>query len=230
MSSAPVFQETFFAALNAAGIPEVPREFSVVPRHLVIPSSTLAGIARFIGVFDHVTNREAWRARALREAPPTAQLRRPEVCFFSAWDFHLSPEGGSQLIEFNDNGSGFLFAAIINALYYEVARLGQDRSIAAPTLLSAFENHIVNLVQQEARAFLGECPTALFLSLMMRKLYATASSEDNSTCFAISSAGRGGRLKSDVQRRPAGTVGDYYLADSRSHSSSIARRISFGNL
>src|ERR1022692_4759263 len=111
--------ERLFAALQAAGMPEVPGEFSVVPRHQVLPSAVLAEIAGFIRVFDQVTTHEAWQAAARREAPAIAQLMRPEVCFFSAWDFHLPPEGGSQLIEFNDNGSGLLFAAIINALYYE---------------------------------------------------------------------------------------------------------------
>jgi len=121
-----VLPERFFAALQAAGMPGVPAEFSVVPRHQVIPSATLAEIAKFIRVFDTVTAREPWRAAALREAPAIAQPRRSEVCFFSAWDFHLPPEGGCQLIEFNDNGSGFLFAAIINDLYHEVATLGDE--------------------------------------------------------------------------------------------------------
>ena len=109
--------ERFFAALQAAGMPEVPEEFSVVPRHQVIPDATLASIANFVRVFEQVTTREAWQVVARRDAPAIAQLRRQEVCFFSAWDFHLPPEGGCQLIEFNDNGSGLLFAAIINDLY-----------------------------------------------------------------------------------------------------------------
>jgi len=79
----------FFAALEAAGMPEVPGEFSVVPRHQVIPAAALREIDRFIHVFDHVTTREAWQAAAQREAPAIAQPRRPEICFFSAWDFHL---------------------------------------------------------------------------------------------------------------------------------------------
>jgi hypothetical protein len=117
---------TFHTALQAAGMPDVPGEFSVVPEHQVIPAAILAEISDFIRAFDRVTGRMTWQAAALREAPVIAQLRRPEVCFFSAWDFHLPPEGGCRLIEFNDNGSGFLFAAIINALYHEV--VGWDRS------------------------------------------------------------------------------------------------------
>jgi hypothetical protein len=157
--------KTFIAALEAAGMPEVPREFSIVPQHQVIPGTTLREIARFIHVFDQVTAREAWQVAARRDAPAIAQLWRPEVCFFSAWDFHLPPEGGCQLIEFNDNGSGCLFAAIINALYYEAARLGENKSIAAPVDFSTFTRHIGDLVEQEARAFFGECPSDLFLIL-----------------------------------------------------------------
>jgi len=155
--------ERFFAALQAAGMPEVPVEFSVVPRHRVIPNAILAEIVGFIHVFDQVTAREAWQTAAQREAPTIAQLRRPEICFFSAWDFHLPPEGGWKLIEFNDNGSGFLVAAIINALYHEAAGLAQEKWIAAPARFPAFNQHIGDLVEKEARAFFKACPADLFL-------------------------------------------------------------------
>lgn len=112
-------RERFFAALHAAGMPEARRGFSVVPRHQIVPKALLDEMADFIRVFDRVTCREAWRAAAQRQAPAIAQMRRGEACFFSAWDFHLPPEGGCWLIEFNDNGSGFLFAALMNALYHE---------------------------------------------------------------------------------------------------------------
>ena len=154
--------ERLFAALRAAGIPG---GFSVVPRHQVISNAILAEIADFIRVFDQVTAREAWWAAARREAPAITQLKRPEVCFFSAWDIHLPPEGGWRLIEFNDNGSGFLFAAIINALFYEEAGLGQEKSIAAPVPVPVFRQHIADLVEQEAMAFFEECPEKLFLVL-----------------------------------------------------------------
>ena len=137
----------------------------MVPQRQVIPRPILAGIADFIRCFDRVTAREAWRATALREAPAITRLKRPEVCFFSAWDFHLPPGAGWQLIEFNDNGSGFLFAAIINALYYEAAGLGQEQGIAAPAFLPAFHQHIAGLIEHEARAFFGGRPAGLFLVL-----------------------------------------------------------------
>jgi hypothetical protein len=156
---------TFYTALQAARMPDVPGEFSVVPEHQVIPAAILAEISDFIRAFDRVTGRMTWQAAALREAPVIAQLRRPEVCFFSAWDFHLPPEGGCRLIEFNDNGSGFLFAAIINALYHEVVGLGQERQIATPAGLPAFEHHIADLIEREAKAFFGEGRADLFFVL-----------------------------------------------------------------
>ncbi len=146
-------------------MPAVPREFSVVPQHQVIPGATVRDIVRFIQVFDRVTTRAAWQVAAQREVPAIAQLRRPEVCFFSAWDFHLPPEGGCQLIEFNDNGSGFLFAAIVNALYYAAAKPGDNKSIAAPADLSIFVRHIGDLVEQEVRTYFKSCPDELLLVL-----------------------------------------------------------------
>jgi hypothetical protein len=160
----PTFRERFFAALQAAGMPE-PGEFSVTPRHQIVSGATLAGIADFIRVFDAVTGREAWRAAALRQAPAIARARRREVCFFSAWDFHCPPEGGFQLIEFNDNGSGFLYAAIVNALYYEAAGLARDAGIATPVAIAAFRQTVADMVEREATAFFGERPAEQLLVL-----------------------------------------------------------------
>jgi hypothetical protein len=157
--------QNFYVALQDAGMPEVPREFSVVPQHQVIPSAVLAEISHFILSFERVTGREAWRAAALRRAPAIVQLRRPEVCFFSAFDFHLPPTGTWQLIEFNDNGSGFLFAAIVNALYYEAAGPGLEERIVAPARLPEFNQMIGDLVENETRAFFGGCPAGLFVVL-----------------------------------------------------------------
>ena len=165
MTLDPHRANAFHVALQAAGMPHVPDEFSVVPQHQTISAFILGEIAEFIRAFDSVTSRAAWQAAALSLAPAIAQLRRPEVCFFSAWDFHLSPEGGCQLIEFNDNGSGFLFAAIINALYHDAAELGREQQIAAPRCLSAFEQHIADLMEREAKTFFGENPANLHFVL-----------------------------------------------------------------
>jgi hypothetical protein len=155
----------FFAELEAAGLPAVPRDFSVVTRSQVIPTATLEEITRFIAVFNRVTMREEWRIAAARDAPEIAKERRREICFFSAWDFHLPPGDRCQLIEFNDNGSGFLFSAIVNALYYDAAGLAERASIAAPVGLPAFDEYIGNLVEQEAKDFFQVPPTGLLLVL-----------------------------------------------------------------
>ena len=160
-----VSANSFFAALEAAGMPKASEEFSVLPQHQVIPSSVVAEIATFVRIFDRITTRDAWRIAALRGVPVIATLRRSETCFFSAWDFHLSPEGNWQLIEFNDNGSGFIFAAIINSLYYEATRQEQNRKIIAPISVSRFKQHIGDLVEREAEAFFGSCPDGLFVVL-----------------------------------------------------------------
>ena len=153
MTVPPNSTTNFYVALHAAGLPQVPNEFSVVPQHQIIPRAILTEISEFIRVFDRVTGRKAWQAATFRHAPAIAHLWRSEVCFFSAWDFHLPPEGGCWLIEFNDNGSGFLFAAIINALYYESAGLAGEALIRAPLSLAAFELHIADLVKREEACF-----------------------------------------------------------------------------
>jgi hypothetical protein len=80
----PIPREKFYAALRAAGMPQIPGEFSVVPHHQVIPTVILAQISEFIRTFDRVTARKAWQTAAVREGPPIVQLGRREVCFFSA--------------------------------------------------------------------------------------------------------------------------------------------------
>ncbi|HKH80828.1 MAG TPA: hypothetical protein VKA03_04310 [Methylovirgula sp.] len=165
MTLASSRRERFYTALRAAGMPETPGEFSVAPGHQIVSGAVLAEIAGFIRVFDRVTGGEAWQAAARREAPGIAQPRRCVVCFFSAWDFHCPPEGGFELIEFNDNGSGFLYAAIINALFYEAAELEREKGIAPPATISEFIQTIGDLVEREAIAFFGERPTGLLLIL-----------------------------------------------------------------
>jgi hypothetical protein len=166
-------------------MPDVPSEFSVVPQHQVIPAAILAEISDFIRTFDRVTGRMTWQTAALREAPVIAQLKRPEVCFFSAWDFHLPPEGGCWLIEFNDNGSGFLFAAIINALYQEIIELRQKEQLAVPAGVPAFEQHIADLIEREAKAFFASAPPTCLLCSTMLTPYSKASFAASSS-FSLS--------------------------------------------
>ena len=159
------FAPNFFAALTAAGMPVVPTEFSVVPHHQVVPAFVLQQIDRFIRVFDRVTTSEAWRRVVQPDAPSIARRHRPECCFFSCWDFHLPPQGDCQLIEFNDNGSGILFAAIINAVYHEMAKPAASQGVAAPPSLSLFRQHVAAFVDQEARAFFGIRSAGMLLIL-----------------------------------------------------------------
>ena len=158
MAVEPFVLAPILGALHAAGIPG---DFSVASVRQVVSSAMLAEITDFIRTFDRVSEREAWRAAALREAQPGAQIRPREVCFFSAWDFHLPPERGFKLIEFNDNGSGFLFAGIINAVCRE-AEPGSS-GIAPPPSVAAFRRRIGDLVEREAIAFFGELPADLLL-------------------------------------------------------------------
>ena len=162
MTSDSFPSERFRAALSDAGLPE---DFSVAREPQVVPAALLGDIGDFVRVFDRVTAREAWRAAALSGAPAIAQAPRRELCFFSAWDFHLPAEGGFQLIEFNDNGSCFMFASIINALYYDVAEGKRVHGIAPPPSISAFRATIAGLVEREAQAFFGGRPEGLVLVL-----------------------------------------------------------------
>ena len=158
-------KEEFFTALTASGLPEVPRDFSVVPLAQLIPLTTLVEIDDFIRLFDRVTTRASWQQWVTAPAPKIAQTPRSEVCFFTAWDFHLSPEQGWQLIECNDNGSGFLFAALINRLFYELSDLAQDRSIEEPASMGAFTEPLASFIERESKEFFGTLPDGLFLVL-----------------------------------------------------------------
>lgn len=77
----PIYAEKFFAALTAAGLPEIPREFSVVPYRHVIPGATVAAIDAFIRIYDRVTTRPAWQRSVIAGAPDIARHPRPEACF-----------------------------------------------------------------------------------------------------------------------------------------------------
>jgi hypothetical protein len=161
-----ILEEKFFAKLREAGMPEVPDRFSVVAHHQEIPQSILTEIGTFIGIFDRVTERSTWQEAVTTDAPEISRSPRPEVCFFSAWDFHLPPERPSdwQAIEFNDNGSGLFLAGLINAIFYELADL-QKRIDIQPLKFSAFSELVASFVEEEARRFYGEFPQGIFLIL-----------------------------------------------------------------
>ncbi len=161
------WQERFWSALRTAGMPEVPEQFSVVPFPQKIPQSILAELATFIDTFDRVTRRQAWQEKVTLQVPQIARLTRPEVCFFSAWDFHLPPEapGDWQLIEFNDNGSGLLLAGLINAIFYEVAPESELTALEPPWSFSVLSEWVTNILETEVRRFFGTFPPGSVLIL-----------------------------------------------------------------
>jgi hypothetical protein len=158
-------KDQLFAALKAAGMPSVPDEFSVVPLFQVIPKATLTEIETFIRVFEQVTTRPSWQEVVIASAPEIARHKRTEVCFFSAWDFHLPPGQSPQMIEFNDNGSGLLFAGLANDLYYQLFGLSQNTALQPPPSYAKLTKQIISYVKQEATAFFGHWPQGLFLIL-----------------------------------------------------------------
>ncbi|MGF1759308.1 hypothetical protein L4D76_15470 [Photobacterium sagamiensis] len=145
----------------------VPADFSAVPAHQTIPSDVLNEIDRFIEVFEQITTRPAWLQTTLRDAPEIAQLHRREVCFFSAWDLHLPPEQPDlwQLIEFNDNGSGFLFAGLLNHVYYDLFLSGHNRTVSPPLSYTQLCCQIKIMIAAETKAFFGQQPDGLLLIL-----------------------------------------------------------------
>lgn len=134
---------------------DVPERFSIAPLHQEVPRAVLDEITAFIRVFDRVTGRDAWQRRAVETAPAIARSSRPESCFFSAWDFHLPPGRPHdwQLIEFNDNGSGFVFAALLNRLHYELSGLRLDMAIEAPAERNSFQERLLGMMRAEAEGF-----------------------------------------------------------------------------
>ncbi len=93
-STIRVSRDQLFAALTAAGMPEIPAQFSIVPFPHTIPHTTLAEIDAFIRLFDRLTTSPTWQQTVTADAPLIAHRKRPEICFFTAWDFHLPPEQG----------------------------------------------------------------------------------------------------------------------------------------
>ncbi|MDJ0853449.1 MAG: hypothetical protein QNK04_34215 [Myxococcota bacterium] len=159
--------QRLFSALRDEGLPEIPTEFSVAFVHQEIPGAVMEEIDAFIRTFERVTTRTAWREAAAASAPAIARREGREVCFFSAWDFHLPPGRPEawQLIEFNDNGSGFLFAAAINRLFWEWRKLDRRDDLVSPPLPAAFRDRLIEVVAHEAREFFGAHPEGLFLVL-----------------------------------------------------------------
>jgi hypothetical protein len=154
--------DEFFSALERAGMPGIPGEFSVTTLHQEIPRAVLAGIDAFIRIFDAVTTRASWREAVAKSGPEIARRERSETCFFSAWDFHLPPTQMAGMIEFNDNGSG-LCCGTDRPAFWELpvsASAGRSSSPRFP-----LRGPRAGLVEREARAFFGEVPRGLFLVL-----------------------------------------------------------------
>jgi len=149
--------ERLYAALREAGMSDVPERFTIAPLHQEVPRATLAEIDTFIRVFDAVTTRPRWQDAVTAASPEIARARRSETSFFSAWDFHIPPDPAEpcQLIECNDNGSGLMFAALLNQHYCEISNDERIRSIELPITYSAFEQRIVEMIRGEASAFFG---------------------------------------------------------------------------
>jgi hypothetical protein len=151
--------------LRRAGMRDVPQRFSVAPGHQTIPRETLGEIGEFIRLFDRVTMRPAWQETLLGAARDPARGSHGEVCFFSAWDFHLPPgrPDAWQLIEFNDNGSGLLFAALINRALWEVSSPVLASEVEEPAPFGAIAQRVAEMVEHEARAFFGARPEGALL-------------------------------------------------------------------
>ena len=162
-----IHPDELFKKLHEAGLPPIPEEFSVVPGHQAIARETLTGIDRFIRTFDDVTTRSTWQEAVTAAGPAVTRCMRAEACFFSAWDFHLPADQPQEwkLIEFNDNGSGFLFASLINNVFHRQAGLEQDATLERPAPYDTLCAHVLEMVEAEATAFFGKCPDGLFLIL-----------------------------------------------------------------
>ena len=158
-------RQEFWSRLRAAGIPGVPDEFSVTFAHQAIPASVLAEIDDFIRVFEGVTTRPAWQENVAGSSGQDVPSQRPEVCFFSAWDFHLPPDGPWQVIEFNDNGSGLLYAGLINDCYHALLDRNGQTALEPPPSAAELGQHVARMVRREAEGFFGALPDGLFLIL-----------------------------------------------------------------
>jgi hypothetical protein len=100
-------------------------------------------------------------------AAQLVRQKRSEFCLFSAWDLHFPPDQPEkwQMIEFNDNGSGLLFAELINRKYYDTYSLAENKTLKAPPKLCVFNKFIADMIRHEAKAFFGKHPISLLLIL-----------------------------------------------------------------
>jgi hypothetical protein len=162
----PTLPERLRAALHDGGIPD---DFAVVPAAQLVPRSTARGIDELIEVFERVTTRPSWQRALLARNGVPAWAHEPhrEVCFFSAWDIHVPHDDRDawKLIEVNDNGSGLLFAAVIDRAYYDVAGVGAEARIDAPPTYAQLAEHVAAMIDQEATTFFGERPRGLVFIL-----------------------------------------------------------------
>ena len=158
-------RELWWSRLRAAGMSGVPDEFSVTFAHQEVSAGVLAEIDDFIRVFEDVTTRPAWRENVVHWSGRGLPAARPEACFFSAWDFHLPPDGPWQVIEFNDNGSGLLYAGLINESFHDFLEPTRKAALEAPTPSVELGRRVRRMVRREAEAFFGAAPEGLFLIL-----------------------------------------------------------------
>ena len=158
-------REELWSRLRDAGIPGVPDEFSVTFAHQAVPTAVLAEIDGFIRVFEDVTTRPVWQENVIASSGQEVPLGRREVCFFSAWDFHLPPDGPWQVIEFNDNGSGLLFAGLINEFYHALLEPHRRAALDPPPSAADLGRHVIRMVRREAEGFFGAMPEGLVLIL-----------------------------------------------------------------
>ncbi len=129
-----------------AGMPDVPEGFSVA---LVLKSSLARSWPRSRA---HPCLRSRHHAPAWQEAMTASGPRSPTAALggllLHAWDFHLPPERADrfQLIECNDNGSGMMFAAILNRLYYELSGVGECCALETPPSVPAFGGRVRGMI------------------------------------------------------------------------------------
>jgi len=161
----PLAKEEFWSRLSATGMPAVPEEFSVTFAHQTVAAATLEEIETFIHVFDAVTTRPAWQEAVTRSRPEVFRAGKQEVCFFSAWDFHLPPDRPWQVIEFNDNGSGLLYAGFINGVMYDLLSSKEREMVVPPPSFEELCGNLRRMVRREATEFFGSIPDGLFLIL-----------------------------------------------------------------